>query len=205
MIENEVILFQSYAFDEPDRDHVAITEAMFLSQYIDDTKSEIPSSWKSITHEKAVFRYPQTWEFTEMEDTADGVDGLVHLTDDGLTFLSIIEEYDTRLFESTDDYFYGLETYAKWLAGLYQEVEIVGVDIYVAKDVTMHLHLFGTVDGEVFETQVYTMIDKISNSLYSITLETYAEPDGPNWEMIELFDTIVETFEITNDPSVGQA
>ena len=205
VLEDQAILFQSLVFDEPDSHHVADTEAMFLSQYIDDTESRTPSTWKSLTHDKAVFRYPETWEFVEMDYTEDDVNGLMYLGEDGFTFLSVTEEYDAKHFTSDDDYFDGLESYAKWLADRYTDVEIVGVDVYLDSDITMRMRLFGTVAGERFEAQFFALLDTDNNRIYSLTLETYADPEGPNWEMIELFDTIVETFEVVDDPGVGQA
>lgn len=205
ILEDRVILFQCLVFDEPDDTHLADVEAMFLSQYIDDTKAPTPSNWKSITHEKAVFRYPETWDFVDMETADETVQGIMHQDGNGLTFLSVIEDYDMSHYEADSDYFNGFASYAQWHIDHYQNVEIVGVDLYADSAYTMHMRFFGTAVDIDFEIQLFTMLDTIDNRIYSLTLETPAEPSGPNWEMIELFDTIVESYEIIYDPSVGQA
>ena len=205
MLGDQVIMFQSLVFDAPNAANVKNAEAMFLSQFVDDATLQIPSSWKSVTQEKAVYRYPETWNFNEMIETENTLGGLVHKSDDGLTFFSTTEEYDSSPLEENSDYYNALEHHAQNIAASYDEYIIAGIDVYLDTEYTIRMRLFSTLDGEKIEVQVFSLLDTFDNRLYTLLLETESDHETPDWEAIELFDTIVESFEVNFDPTVGQA
>lgn len=205
MLDDQVIMFQSLAFNTPNAASVNNTEAMFLSQFIDDANPQTPTTWKSITQEKAVYRYPETWSFHEMIATENTLGGLVHTEDDGLTFFSTSEDYDTSPLKEDSDYFNALEDHALNIADSYDDYIIAGIDVYLDTEYTMEMRLFSTLNGEKMEVQVFAMLDTVNDRLYTLLMETPSDHETPDLEAIELFDTIVDTFEVVDDPSVGQA
>lgn len=204
VLEDHVMMFQTYVYDVENLEYVDIVEQMFLSQEVEEpADTEVPDDWTTNSLEKATFNHPEDWEF---EDTLrpNELPSITYSGDDEMIFDLFADRFDEGQLQTPDDYIRALEMYAEILSAEYAEYEIYSIDISFADDITLKMrsHGMNPAMDTLTDVQIFAVIDARDDTIYTMILELPTDKElteKPDVQHEELFKQLVQGFDIAEE------
>lgn len=204
VLDDDVVMFQTYVFDVDDLEHVEVVKQMFLSQEIEEPSTlEVPADWTATTAEKATFKHPETWAFEETLRPNE-LPGMTYSDENNLIFDLFVDRFDEDQLQTADDYIKALEMYAEILAAEYVGYDIYRIDLSFTEDITLKMRSHGFNPGmdTLTDVQIFAAIDARDDTLYTMILEIPTTKDlteKPDADLETMFEQLVQSFEISQE------